>query len=185
MTKDYTGCKVVLRDAKTDRIMLESLILECDTKQFTITVAVANVDLIGLNTCSVLIFGSGTLYEYNANVRGAIIGGEVVLALHHGGEKPDLRGAKRHVVDKDAYVLRNRQTTPLPIRVVDISTAGAQLEGSVTALYETDLCRLCLEIGGQEVFLDTRVLRKEVTQSGVARYGCAFLAVEEGPLPTL
>ena len=174
----YNGRSIIISNEKTGGVIHAS-VSEHFRDSMTIEVRAALPGLKVGDQVGVLVMTPGRPHEYQGNV--TKVGFLNTIALFSGQEKEnrksdrfkaDIPGQIESLVyDGEAFALH----TPLPIRLIDISTTGALMRTVPYAMAVNAVFGMRLVVGDREDMLTAEVVRTRGTVVDTMDYGCRFI----------
>lgn len=179
------NCRVLIKDAKKQRIIADTKIQEFNPYKNTIKISASSANLIGEEKVSALIFGREGIYEYHGHIRKPLIANQLEVALALGKKKTD-RASQRYELEifgnVDALILSG-QIVPLrksiPVRTKNVSAVGALFEAMTGSLEVGNEFELYLGIGDDGTRGIYKVVRIQNTKNGFTEYGCRIIQMRK------
>ncbi len=179
--KDCTGSSVVVYDDHNEMKLTQTKVVRFDKNTFTITIDGAGLDWLGEDRVSVLIMGSGSVYEFKGNMRRKTGTGLREISLFKGRPKEN-RSSTRYTVNAPARVehliIAGKSIpmrSPLDVTVINVSVEGALVKAKLDAFNIGTSFELKLKIGDANTLVRACVMRRFYIDDQYAGYGCRFL----------
>ncbi len=184
-TRSYVDQRVVVRDAKDNRQLLDVKIMEHNETYNTIDVPVPGPDVfVGVQRVELFIITPRQVFSYHGTLRNSVRSHAITIALYGGVIKNDRKHARYNVdvpAEAISLIIGEKQIdlrVPIPARAVDISGGGIQLVASSNAFMPKSEFVLSLIIADQPALLHCSVVRITPIDSKTSNFGCSFKTKE-------
>lgn len=185
-TENYKGCQVFISDEE-GKTLTNSLIREYDQGHRIITIPTLNNVNILNKIVGVRIVTEDAICEYRGRVfRSRLDALMLDISLFKGQELSEGRASKRFYANASAFVIfmvvDNKKMpllSPLAVTVVNISATGVLLRARSYALSQGDTIEIDLNIDGNPLVIQGKVVRINTSLGNDSEYGCKLIAVKE------
>ena len=178
MALNFKNCRIIVKDANSDRMLADTKILSHDNAANTIRVSVGDIQYAPMQKIYILIFGQNSLYEYQGTIGRTMTANEITIFLKQGQER-ESRVCKRYdfEVPGEVKALKLESTfvelhTPIPLKTRNISASGVLLRTMASSLYVGMIVRLELLMDGKIYQVETEVKRTQNATLRTEEYGC-------------
>ncbi len=180
--ENFTGCRVIVKDAAEDKELLDSTILDHNLDFNTIRVLCQVAGTFErVSQVSLIVFTNKGLFFYHGTIFRSFYANSTEIALFR-GENVENRGSPRFplpapgsidsiVIAEQAVVLR----TPLLVNSVNISSTGILITTLPEAFTLGQSFRVTLDVDGYRAPLFCRVVRILRLSHSLSQFGCTFI----------
>ncbi len=182
---DYSGCRVIVKDTNTQKIISDTKIIEYHKEFHSILVRLPTGTNVRTERFSLLIFTQSELVAYSGTVRKDFNLGYTEIALYSGKQKEDRKAARYNVnitgsvdallfddgSEKKQLIKLNK---PLDVLVINMSSGGVLVSTLPDCFRINTLIRLVVTLDSDVTTLYCQIVRFVDININNAQYGCKF-----------